>query len=50
MPTSVFSADQITDQADKDAIVAKHNDMRRKVAKGLERQGVPVVQGYFNHV
>ena len=34
---------QITDQADKDAIVAKHNDLRRKVAKGLERQGMPVI-------
>ena len=39
---------QITDQADKDAIVAKHNDLRRKVAKGLERQGMPVIQGHLN--
>ena len=26
----------ITAQADKDAIVAKHNELRRKVAKGQE--------------
>ena len=32
---------RITDQAEKDAIVAKHNDLRRKVAKGLESQGIP---------
>ena len=31
---------QITDQAERDAIVAKHNDLRRKVAKGLESQGM----------
>ena len=30
----------ITSQAEKDAIVAKHNELRRKVAKGLESQGM----------
>jgi len=30
----------ITDQADKDAIVAKHNELRRKVAKGEETKGL----------
>lgn len=30
----------ITDQADKDAIVAKHNELRAKVASGDETQGV----------
>jgi len=30
----------ITDQADKDAIIAKHNELRRRVAKGLETQGL----------
>jgi len=30
----------ITDLADKDAIVAKHNELRRRVAKGLETKGV----------
>ena len=29
---------EITDQADKDAIVAKHNELRRRVAKGEETQ------------
>ena len=33
---------QITDQVEKDAIVTKHNDLRRKVAKGLESQGMPI--------
>merc|ERR1712038_40375 len=31
---------EITDQADKDAIAAKHNELRRRVAKGEETQGV----------
>jgi len=29
----------ISEQADKDAIVAKHNELRRRVAKGLETKG-----------
>lgn len=31
---------QQTLQAEKDAIVNKHNDLRRRVAKGLETLGV----------
>jgi len=30
----------ITNQADKNVIVAKHNELRRKVAKGLETKGL----------
>jgi len=30
----------VTDQADKDAIVAKHNNLRRRIAKGQETKGL----------
>ena len=40
----------ITKQEDKDAILAKHNEFRRRVAKGLETQVclVPKSNGSFS--